>query len=554
MAAELVLLNGKVITVDGGFRIAEALAVADGRIVAVGDNAEIADLKGPRTRVIDAAGRAVVPGLVDGHAHLDREGLKSLLPSMAGVKKIDDILGRIAALAQAAKPGDWIVTMPLGDPPHYRCEPGDLAEGRYPNRHDLDRVAPNNPVYIRSIWGPWRHTFPLVSIANTRALRMANVTRDTPPPDASVEIDKDADGEPTGIFRDRNLYPLVEFTLMAAAPRFTVDQRMAGLKRSMRTYNAFGTTSVFEGHGVAGEVIAAYQGLRTEDAATVRAHLVYSPSWKMLNGKDPAELMQTWGAWLGGRGLGDAMLRVGGIFVDLEKEGVSDRRADLLPYTGWSGFYYDSAAPKAVIQQVLNQAARQNIRAVCIRSDMLPLFAEADKVSPLKGKRWVLSHINLLDDAEIDLCERLGLVLTSHTNRYILRESAATAKRLGPDKARQIVPLRTLRDRGIPVNTGTDNVPVTLWPSIHQAVTRHNRDGAPVAAPEECVSREDALRMATIHGARLTFEEDIKGSLEPGKLADFAVLSADPLTCDADALPEIVATTTVVGGRVVFGR
>ena len=104
MAAELVLLNGKVITVDGGFRIAEALAVAGGRIVAVGDNAEIADLKGPQTRVIDAAGRAVVPGLVDGHAHLDREGLKSLLPSMAGVKRIDDILGRIAALAQVIGP------------------------------------------------------------------------------------------------------------------------------------------------------------------------------------------------------------------------------------------------------------------------------------------------------------------------------------------------------------------------------------------------------------------------------------------------------------------
>ncbi len=554
MAAELVLLNGKVITVDGDFRIAQALAVADGRIVAIGDNAEIADLKGPHTKVIDAAGRAVVPGLIDGHAHLDREGLKTLLPSMAGVKSIDDILGRIAKLAKAAKPGEWIVTMPLGDPPHYRCEAGDLAEGRYPDRHDLDRVAPDNPVYIRSIWGPWRHTFPLVSIANTRALRMANVTRDTPPPDATVEIDKDAAGEPTGIFRDKNLYPLVEFTLMAAAPRFTLEQRMAGLKRSMRTYNGFGTTSVFEGHGVAGEVIAAYQGLSAEAAATVRAHLVYSPSWRTLAGGDPAELMQTWGAWLGGRGLGDDMLRVGGIFVDLEKDGAKDPRAELLPYTGWSGFYYDSAAPRAVIQQVLNQAARQNIRAVCIRSDMLPLYVEADKVSPLKGKRWVLSHINLLDDDEVDTCERLGLVLTSHTNRYILRESAAAAKRLGPDKARHIVPLRTLRDRGIPVNTGTDNVPVTLWPSIHQAVTRRNRDGAPVAAPEECVTREDALRMATINGAKLTFEEGIKGSLEPGKLADFAVLSADPLSCEADAIKDIVATTTVVGGRVVFAR
>src|ERR1700754_4398770 len=127
MAADLVLLNGKVITVDGSFRVAEALAVANGRIVAVGSNSQIGALKGPGTKVVDAGGRAVVPGLVDGHAHLDREGLKTLLPSMAGVKSVDDILERIARLAKAAKPGDWIVTMPLGDPPHYRCEPGDLA-------------------------------------------------------------------------------------------------------------------------------------------------------------------------------------------------------------------------------------------------------------------------------------------------------------------------------------------------------------------------------------------------------------------------------------------
>lgn len=554
MAADLILLNGKVITVDGDFHIAEALAVTGGRLTAIGSSADVAELRGPKTEVIDAAGRAVVPGFIDGHAHMDREGLKTLLPSMAGVKSIEDILTRIKALVDKAQPGEWITTMPLGDPPHFRCEESDLAEGRFPNRHDLDKVAPDNPVYIRSIWGPWRHSFPLVSIANSRALAMANVTKDSEPPESTVEIDRDSDGAPTGIFRDNNLYPLVEFTLMRAAPRFSISERATGIKRSMRIYNSFGTTSVFEGHGAAGEVIEAYKAVRAEDAATVRAHLVFSPSWRAMQGASIPDLMKTWGSWLGGRGLGDDYLRVGGLFVDLEKKTDADPRMDSLPYTGWSGFYYDSAASKPVIQEVLNEAARNNIRAVAIIREFLPLYEEAAKVAPLKGKRWVLSHINILDDDDVDTCERHGLVLTSHTNRYVLRESAIAAERLGPEKARFISPMNTLRNRGVSVNLGTDNVPVSLFNCLESAITRSNQQGKPVVAPEECLSREDGLRCATINGARMTFEEDVKGSLEVGKFADFAVLSADPLTCDDGAIKDIVAEKTVVGGRVVFER
>lgn len=554
MAADLILLNGKVITVDGAFRIAEALAVTGGKLTAVGTNADVAHLRGPKTEVIEAAGQAVVPGFIDGHAHMDREGLKTLLPSMAGVRSIEDILARIKALAAKAKPGDWITTMPLGDPPHFRCEASDLAEGRFPNRHDLDQVAPDNPVYIRSIWGPWRHSFPLVSIANSRALAMANITRDTAPPDSSVDIDRDDAGAPTGIFRDNNLYPLVEFTLMRVAPQFSQAERATGIKRSMRIYNSFATTSVFEGHGAAGEVIEAYKMVRAEGAATVRAHLVFSPSWQSMQGASIPQLMKTWGSWLGGRGLGDDYLRVGGLFVDLEKSTDADPRTDLLPYTGWSGFYYDSAAPESVIQDVLNEAARNNIRAVAIRGDILPLYEKADAVAPLKDRRWVLSHINIVDDDDVATCERLGLVLTSHTNRYILRESPTAAVRLGADKARFISPMKTLREHGVSVNLGTDNVPVSLFNCLEQVITRKNRDGKAVVAPEQCLSREDGLRCATINGARLTFEEDVKGSLEVGKFADFAVLSADPLTCDADTIKDIVAQTTVVGGRVVFER
>jgi len=234
--ASLILRGGKVVTVDAQDRIASAFAVCDGRFVAVGSDAEISALAGEGTRIIEAQGRAVVPGLIDGHAHMDREGLKALIyPSLGGCASIADICDRIADLVRAARPGDWIVTMPVGDPPNFFGVPDCLAEKRYPDRWDLDRVAPDNPVYIKSIWGPWRHVLPLVSIANTKALEAAGITADTPPPGPSVTIGRDpASGEPTGIFYEDTLYPLVELTLMRAAGGFSAYDRVRGLRESMR--------------------------------------------------------------------------------------------------------------------------------------------------------------------------------------------------------------------------------------------------------------------------------------------------------------------------------
>jgi predicted amidohydrolase YtcJ len=230
---DLILYGGNVITVDPALRIAEAVAITADRITAVGTSSDIRRLAGTDTRRVDLHGRAVVPGLVDAHAHMDREGLKSLFPSLGGARSIDDVLQRIETLVKAAAPDDWIVTMPLGDPPYYFDVPGSLREKRFPTRRDLDRVAPRNPVYIRAIWGYWRHTLPLVSIANSTALRLAGVTRDTVPPWDGIQIEKDPAGEPTGIFVEQTYIPVVELSLMAAAPRFTQQDRAQGLRESM---------------------------------------------------------------------------------------------------------------------------------------------------------------------------------------------------------------------------------------------------------------------------------------------------------------------------------
>ena len=298
-AADLVLKSGKVITVDAAFTIAEAVAIAGDRIVAVGPDAAMAAHLAAGTRVIDLNGKTVVPGLVDGHAHMDREGLKGVYPSLGPVRSIRDIQDRISELAGRAKPGDWIVTMPIGDPPYYWDVPGVLAEKRWPTRQELDVAAPNNPVFIRSIWGFWRHTMPLVSCANSEALRRAGITRDTISPVATLTIEKDANGDPTGVFIEAEMQPIAELTWFRQAGGFTRADRARAMPLSARAYHAFGTTSVFEEHGGASELLRAYKDAHRDGTLTMRTALVFSPNWKAAGGAPFGPFIEAWAGWLG---------------------------------------------------------------------------------------------------------------------------------------------------------------------------------------------------------------------------------------------------------------
>ena len=551
-ANNLILNGGKVVTLDPQSTVAEAIAVSGDRILAIGDTGSVSAAAGPDATVIDLAGRTAIPGLIDGHAHMDREGLKLQLPSLEGATSIDDVLERIAALARDAAPGEWIVTMPIGDPPYYSGVPGNLREGRVPTRGELDKVAPDNPVYIRAIWGHWRNTLPLVSIANSSALRLAGITRDTIPPAATIQIDKDhATGEPTGVLHEFNYKPLVEHTLMSVIPRFTLEDRIAGLRKSMRLYNAVGTTSVFEGHGIAAEVLAAYQALRDEGPTSVRAHLMFSPSWPAPDSDVVGGLLDSWGTWLSGRGLGDAYLRVGGLYTESDYSEENLLRASTSPYSGWAGFNYDACLPEDVMVEMMIDAARHDIRIGSFTPNILDLYEKVDRAVPIGDKRWIIEHIGVLSPEEIARIRDLGLVLTVYTGRYVYQDGARLARQLGAD-AGHIAPLRSLLDAGVHVSLATDNVPPSMFHPVWHAVTRIAEEtGAPIA-PEQCLSREEALACASREGAYLTFEEDLKGTLEPGKFADIAVLSDDPLTVDEDRIADITAEMVLTGGAIVY--
>ncbi len=550
-AADIIVRNAKVATLEPGGRFVEAVAISGDRFAAVGSKADIGALAGPETRHIDAKGRLVVPGLIDGHAHMDREGLKDRLPSLAGCRSIADILERISALARTAPKGEWIVTMPVGEPPFYEGVPQNLREGRFPNRHELDSVAPDHPVYIRAIWGHWRNTLPLISVANTRALELAGITRNTMPPAPSIQIDKDlSSGEPTGVLTEFTYKPLVEKTLMSIIPRFTLDDRITGLARSMQVYNSYGTTSVFEGHGIAGEVLAAYQDLRAQGPLSVRSVLMFSPAWPTTDIATIRDMLADWGRWLSGRGMGDEYLRMCGLYTESDYSEENRLRALCGPYTGWAGFNFDSALPEDVMVEMMVEAARLGIRVGSFSPRILDLYEKVDKRVSISGKRWLIEHIGIFTPDEVKRIADLGVVVQAYSGKWIEQDGEMLRARMGEAATANILPVRTLLDAGVHVSLATDNVPPTLFLPMAHVITRKTDAGRPLG-PSQAISRIEALAAASREGAYLSFEEDVKGTIEPGKYADLAILSEDLLTCPEEHIAGIRSVMTITGGRVV---
>jgi predicted amidohydrolase YtcJ len=554
-AATLVLRHGKIITVDRAFSIAEAVAIDGDTILHVGSSAEMQPFIGPETRVIELHGDCVIPGLIDAHAHMDREGLRDLFPSLAGAQSVPQVVDIIAREVAVKPPGEWLVTAPLGTPPYHFDVAEMLAENRVPTRWDLDAVSPENPVYIQAIWGYWGWP-PLVSVLNSRALERCGIGRQTQSPWEGVEILRDRQGEPTGIILEHNFVPTVEFTLLEQTPRFTIAQRAQGLRLAMQRYTAAGTTSIYEGHGIDPDLMLAYKRLWTEGAMTVRSHLLFTPPSKSAN--DLREQIEDWARVASGGGIGDDWLRVGGVCFQLSgNRTVAELRRRAKPYTSWAGHYHDPVTP-AELRELVVIAAQNDLR-VCVLADqtanvdaVLSAFEEADRCVGIRDKRYVIQHLQFATPRQLDRMQALGLVVGVHPNNHIWKRGKRHLTPEGRQQIDRVTPMRDLVDWGIPVTIETDGSPIELLHALWVLLARRERETGELIAPHQCVSRQELLRAATINGAYLTFEEGKKGSIEPGKRADLAVLEDDLLGLPEDQIKDVAIRLTVVGGQLVY--
>ncbi len=548
---DLILHNGTVITVDSGSRIAEAVAVKDGMISALGTSAEVLAGRGRTTRIVDLAGRTACPGFFDSHAHMDREGLKSRGGySLAGCHSVADIVAAVKKAVARTPKGEWVVFMPLGTPKlDYISRPDQLAEGRFPNRHDLDAVSPDHPVYIRVPWGWWVHR-PFVSVANSAALGRAGITRRTEAP-YNVEIVKDEGGEPTGVFLDRTYAPVMEFTLFRCVPRLTFEDQLAGCRLGSRAYSAVGTTSIYEGHGLAPPILEAYRRLREAGELSVRVHSPLSVPSASIDDRKLADLLHQWAGRLAGRGSGDDLYRSEGICVDVANPKAAEIIGLDYPYVAWAGHFYQSL-PHQRFVAIGVRAARLGIRLNCLvcydLERVLRAYEAIDAEVPIGGKRWVMIHIIEATADQIRRMKKLGVIATVTPNFMYMASDRFNLQEIGA----RAMPIRELLDAGVPVALSSDNVPYSMLWTMWEALARWDRDSQSRLG-ESRLQRDEALRLITRTGPLLTWEEDRKGTLEIGKLGDIVVLDDDPLTCSEDALKDIPVVHTFLGGRQVFG-
>lgn len=539
LAPDVIYTGGEIVTMDAANRTAEAVAIRGDRIVAVGSRSEIEALAGANTRVVDLAGQVMTPGFYAPHDHFPGAGNTEVLtvnlnsPPMGPVETIEDLVEALRAKAATTPAGEWVTGRGYDDTL--------MREGRHPTRHDLDRVSTEHPVWIS-------HTSGHLGVANSMALRIAGVTRATPNPPGGVIRKDRATGEPDGVFEE------VGGVVSRHIPDATEEQRMDVMRAAVDIYLRQGVTTAVLTGGGRGSFIDLQ---KARERGILKFRIV-----AMASKGNPGQPSAAEAAGLV-TGFGDDYLKLGGIKIvqDGSNQGFTGYFTEPYhtPFNGdaeWRGYPRRPQEELTAMVKELHRAGYQiaiHGNGDAAIDQIIQAFREAQAEFPRTDARHRIEHCQMVRKDQLDAIAELDITPSFFVGHVFYWGDRHRDIFMGPERAAGISPLKSALDRGIRF-TVHDDTPVTsvdplqlVWVST----TRLTRSGQ-VLGPEERVTAEQGLRAVTIDAAWQNFEEDIKGSIEPGKLADMVVLSANPLTVDPAAILDIEVRQTIVGGEVVY--
>ena len=528
--ADTVLLNGKIVTLDTASSVAEALAIRDGKILGAGTNVDMLKLADPRTRRIDLGGRTVVPGLIDSHIHALRAGLTfSVELSFIGVPSLAKGLDLIREASRALPPGAWIK---IG---------GGWTELQFPEKRgptvaELTEAAPDRPVYVQRLYN--------TAWITPAGMKLMKLTPDTEIPGGKSE--KDAAGQLTGVFTGVNR-TFNFFTAKIPGPSYADE--LAGTRKYFRELNRLGMTAIndFPGGGMRPENFRAVQELWQKGEMTLRVS--FHASSNSQHTLDDFKIL----TWSTPMGFGDDMLRFRGIGESLT-QGIYDGSTVGLPYNpsdkDWEEFC-------EVVRWAAGRGLNVHQHAASDRAaaKILDCFETVNKEIPIAPLRFQIAHIENASDATLARMKALNMGWAVQDR--LLYSGIIVQKVLGPEGSRRSPPIKTALAMGLHVAGGTNSdqvAPYNPFVSLRWLLDGKIIDGTPMRGPEQLPTREEALRMYTLNAAWFTFDEDKRGSLEPGKCADLAVLSDDYMTVPTEKVGELHSVLTLLGGKPVYAE
>ena len=532
--AQTVYQNGNIITVDDAGSVAQSLAVKDGKILDIGSNAATRRYIGSQTQVIDLAGKTMIPGIYDAHSHFTMAGTNELYDANLNSKPIgdittmDELLNRLREQKTKVGASDWVVGWGYDDT--------QIKEQRHPTRDDLDQISTTQPIFIN-------HISAHFAVANSAALALAGITRDTPDPSGGA-IRRDASGEPTGVL-DETAVQLVS----AYKPGYTTAQVQAGIAAAARQYASQGVTTASEGASYA-PAIAALETAAQSGALPIRVMAL--PTFGYRQGVDQLSLKS-------------GKVKITGIkdFSDGSIQGYTGYLSHPYhtPFHGDANYAGTARTDRTALSQHVLQVHQEGKQMLVHGNgdqaieDILFAYSNAQATLPRPNARHTIIHSQMGTESQLDDMKKLGVIpsfFVLHTYYWGDRHRDIF---LGKERASRISPARSALQRGMKftIHTDTPVVPMEPMKLIWSAVNRLTTSGQVLGA-DQTISPLEALRATTINAAYQNFEEKERGSLEKGKYADLAILSADLLSVDKSTIKDIQVLETIVEGKTVFKR